>query len=84
MAFEVEYFTINPTQSAAKSVDMTGTPVDTADVVMDLIGGTAQAINGDFGVDSTTDSTTRVKWGGFNLDGTLTTGDNIRLIYDQS
>jgi len=81
MAFEVEYFTLDTTSSANKYVNLGGTPFDPNDVVMDLIGGTAQAINNDFGVDGT-----KVKWDNpsFNLYPFLSSGDQIRIIYDRS
>ena len=79
--FEVEYFTIDTTSAANKYIDLAGTPVVSDNVAMDLIGGTAQALTGDFGVDST-----RVEWDNtsYNLYSQISTGDKIRIIYDKS
>lgn len=81
MSFEVEYFTLDTTDSSNKYVDLTGTPLDSNNVALDLIGGTAQALNGDFAVD-----TTRVKWDStsYGLYSLLAANDKLRVIYDRS
>ena len=81
MSFEVEYFTLDTTDSSNKYVDLTGSPSIADNVALDLIGGTAQALNGDFGVDST-----RVKWDStsYGLYTLLASGDQLRVIYDRS
>lgn len=81
MAFEVEYFTLDSTASANKYVELSGTPVVSDNVAMDLIGGSAQALNGDFGVDGT-----KVVWDdtSYGLYSLLATDDKIRIIYDRS
>jgi len=87
MALAVEHITLNATQASNRYVDMTGTPVDVVNVALDTIGGTAQAIDGDFGVDATTASPlVRVKWdsAGYALYSQLVTNDRIRIIYDRS
>ena len=81
MSFEVEYFTLTPTDSTNEYISLGGTPIVSNNVALDLIGGTAQALSGDFAVDSTSvrwDSTT------YNLNGQLVTGDKLRVIYDKS
>ena len=83
MAFEVEYFTLDTTQATNRRVFLVeGVPVDATNVVMDLIGGTAQAYSGDFAV---IDATT-VTWDNpsYNLYNQLATDDKIRVIYDRS
>jgi hypothetical protein len=79
--FEVEYFTLNATDSTNKYVALAGQPVSAGNVALDLIGGTAQAITGDFGVDGT-----KVKWDStvYNLYPFIATGDKLRVIYDRS
>jgi len=60
MAFEVEYFTLTPTDATNEYVDLTGYPVVSTNVALDVISGTAQALSdgsGDFGVDGT-----RIVW----------------------
>lgn len=79
MAFEVDYFTLDATAVVQKYVTLSGLPSSPTDVAMDLIGGTAQAINGDFAVDST-----KVTWDGYTLDGTMSLGDQVRVIYDRT
>ena len=81
MSFEVEYFTLSATDATNEYVPLGGTPLVSDNVALDLIGGTAQAITGDFGVD-----TTNVIWDNtsYNLNGVLTTGDKLRVIYDKS
>jgi len=81
MSFEVEYFTLTLTDKTNEYVLLGGTPVVPNNVALDLIGGTAQALSGDFGVDSTS-----VKWDDatYNLNGVLAEGDRLRVIYDKS
>jgi len=84
MAFEVDYFTLSVPEATNQYVTLSGTPTDSSNVAMDLIGGTAQllkAVKGDFGVTANT-----VRWDStiFNLNGVLTIGDKIRVIYDRS
>lgn len=82
--FEVEYFTLTASDATNRYVDLSGTPVDSSNVAMDIISGTAQLLtdsSGDFGVDST-----RIVWDttSYNLYDQLGTGDKIRIIYDRS
>jgi len=81
MSFEVEYFTLTPSDATNEYVPLGGTPVVSTNVALDVISGTAQALTGDFGVDGTNivwDSTS------YNLNGQLGTGDKLRVIYDKS
>jgi hypothetical protein len=72
MAFKVDYFP----DATVQYVVLSGTPVDTSSVALDIIGGTAQVFPGDFSV---TDST--VYW----LDTTnVWDHDKLRVIYDKS
>ena len=85
MSLEVEYFQLDSTDVSNKYVTLAGTPMDALNVAMDTIGGTAQARNNDFGVDTTTAApTSYVRWGGYVLDGQLALNDRIRIIYDRS
>jgi hypothetical protein len=79
--FEVEYFQLNSTDTSNHYVALAGTPLSPTNVALDTIGGTAQAINGDFGVDGT-----KVKWDStsYTLFSQLNDGDSIRVIYDKS
>jgi len=86
MALKVEYKTLTVTDQNNNYVTLSGAPVD-GTVAMDVISGTAQAYNTDFGVADTT-----VKWtAGYNLynngsiDSTgLFAGDEIRIMYDKT
>lgn len=80
MAFEVDYFILSGADATiTKAVTLSGTPSSSA-VAMDLIGGTAQAISGDFGV-----SGNQIKWDGtYALNGVLAKDDKVRVIYDRA
>ncbi|MBE3084739.1 MAG: hypothetical protein IMZ64_00800 [Bacteroidetes bacterium] len=79
--FEVEYKTLDATDTTNMFVSLDGTPITADNVALDTIGGTAQALDGDFAVDGT-----RIKWDStvYNLYSQLTTGDKLRIIYDRS
>jgi len=79
--FEVEYFTLSPTDASNRYVGLSGTPLSANNVALDTIGGTAQSLSGDFAVD-----TTKVKWDStsYGLYTQLSAGDAIRVIYDKS
>lgn len=81
MSFEVDYFTLSPADATNEYVVLNGIPVDSSNVAMDIIGGTAQALIGDFGV---TDSTVHWDNTSYGLNGMLDSSDNIRIIYDKS
>lgn len=79
--FEVEYFTLSSTDATNRFVELDGVPVTANSVALDLIGGSAQARDGDFAVDGT-----NVKWDStvYDLYPMLATGDKLRVIYDKS
>jgi len=81
MSFEVEYFTLDLTDQTNEYVLLGGTPVTPDNVALDLIGGTAQALTGDFTANSTS-----IRWDNtsYNLNGVLMAGDKLRVIYDAS
>lgn len=81
MSFEVEYHQLSPTDASNKYLDLTSVPVSAQNVALDLISGTAQALNGDFAVDGT-----RIKWDSttYGLYDDLAAGDKLRVIYDRS
>ena len=81
MAFTVDYFTLDVTTATNRYIILTANPSSPTQVAMDLCGGTAQSLNGDFGV---TDST--VKWDStsYALYSMLAFGDKVRIIYDRS
>ena len=81
MSFEVQYFTLDASDASNGYVTLSGEPVIPDNVAMDVIGGTAQALNGDFGVDGS-----RIRWDStvFNLNAFMSSGDKLRVIYDRS
>lgn len=81
MAFEVEYFTLTGTDATNEYLSLSGTPIVADHVAVDLVGGTAQALTGDFGVDGT-----KILWDStsYNLNGLLAENDKMRAIYDRS
>jgi hypothetical protein len=81
MALSVYTHQISNPESSAKAFDLDGTPVSGYNVALDLIGGTAQSLNGDFGVDGT-----KIVWDStaYGLNGQLSTNDIVRVIYDRS
>jgi hypothetical protein len=81
MAFEVDYIPIDSTRAINRYAALSGTPVDTGAVALDLIGGSAQAITTDFAV---TDSTVRWDSSTYGLYNLVAVGDNMRVIYDKS
>lgn len=81
MTFDVEYFELTSTDATNEYISLSGTPVVGDNVAVDLVGGTAQALSGDFGIDGT-----RIVWDStaYNLNGLMATGDKVRAIYDRS
>ena len=79
--FEVEYFQLTATDASNRYVGLAGVPLSADNVAMDTVGGTAQSLNGDFGVDGT-----KIKWSdaSYALYNQLSAFDNIRVIYDKS
>ena len=73
----VEYLTLTAPQIAAKQVTLGNTPATSAKTILDLIGGSSQH----YGIDFTV-SINVLSWNGLGLDGLLTVGDVLRVIYD--
>lgn len=85
MSFEVEYFTLESVDATNEYVSLSGTPIISTNVALDIISGTAQLLTdgtvGDFGMDGT-----KVIWDStsYTLNGQLVIGDKLRVIYDKS
>ena len=81
MAFKVDYFTLVSSDATNKYVVLSGVPVDSSSVALDVIQGTAQAFPTDFVVDGT-----KVKWDftASPLYSDLSLADQLRVIYDRS
>lgn len=82
MSFHTFYKTLDTTDSSRRYVALDGTVVS-GNVALDLIGGTAQSLTGDFYVGG--DMTT-VRWDStsYGLFSSLSSGDKIRVIYDRT
>jgi hypothetical protein len=72
----VEYITLTNTNISNKSVTLMHTPKASSDVVVDIIGGGPQEYSQDYTVTGTS-----LSWLGKALDGTLSVGERIRVIY---
>jgi len=81
MSLNVYTHQISYIDSSSLSFSLDGVPVGSRNVAMDLIGGTAQSLNNDFGVDGT-----RIVWdsSAYNLYSQLNAKDIVRVIYDRS
>lgn len=80
--FTVQYFTL--TDSTTRYANLSGVPVDSASVTLDIIGGTAQFLGTgeDFAVDGTVAHWDSPTFGLYNL--LDSSGDRFRIIYDRS
>jgi hypothetical protein len=74
--FEVEYRTITGGEETAKQLTLAATPLTPAKVLVDYISGCAQSYSVDFTVSGAT-----LDWNGLGLDGVLTAGDELRIVY---
>lgn len=84
MAFKVDYFTLAALDATNKYVVLSGVPVDTSSVALDVISGTAQLMSDSSGDFAVTDSTVRWDSSSYGLNSQLITGDKLRVIYDRS
>jgi hypothetical protein len=83
--FNVFYHELTLTDASNRNMSLDGTPVSAVNVALDLIGGTAQALNGDFQVDGTSNPPL-IKWDSTsdNLYNQMAYQDKVRVIYDRS
>lgn len=72
----VEYITLTNTHINNRQVTLMHTPRTNTEVAMDIIGGGPQEYSQDYTV-----SGTSLSWSGKALDGTLSVGERIRVIY---
>lgn len=81
--FEVDYFTVDATDVINHFVVLSGAPISTSNVALDIVGGTAQYLstNGDFEV---VDSTVTWDNTNFALYSQIDVGDRLRVIFDRS
>jgi hypothetical protein len=75
--YEVDYVTLDAAQIAAKEVELSGTPTHPLRTLLDITnGGGAQIYSLDFSVLGNV-----LSWDGLRLDGILSEGDEIRIIW---
>lgn len=72
----VEYITLTNSNVSSRQVTLMHTPRTNAEVAMDIIGGGPQEYSQDYTVTGKT-----LSWAGKALDGTLSVGERIRVIY---
>lgn len=77
--FIIESRTLTATDIANKAIQLGETPINVANVAVDLVHGTSQEYGVDFGV-----VLDQVVWSGYGLDGFLVEGDILRIEYATS
>lgn len=74
--WQTEFRTISPTESSTKIIVLAFTPATPGQVMVDIIGGTAQEFNVDYTIVAN-----EFRWNGYVLDGLLAQGDRLRIGY---
>jgi hypothetical protein len=72
----VEYFTLDSTDIANKSVTLLNTPLESSDVMLDVAEGTMQIYGTDYTVSGTT-----LSWNGLGLEPLLESGMTLIINY---
>lgn len=76
--FRVEHRTITIGEAAAEELSLTYTPAYPGEVTLDIIGGSSQYYGTDY---TATAGPDKLIWSGYALDGVLTSGDQVRIMY---
>lgn len=74
--FKVEHRVVSLIEATNKSLTLLETPAASSEVMLDIVGGTAQMNGVDFSVTGST-----LSWNALRLDGVLTDGSEIRITY---
>lgn len=74
--FQVEYHTVTGLEVTNKQITLSLVPSDPTKVLLDLVNGSTQVYSTDFVV-----VTNVLDWTGLGLDGTITAGDILRIVY---
>lgn len=74
--FQVEYRTLTSGEAVSESLVLSNTPNVANKVILDIIGGGAQAYGSDYTV-----STSTLSWASLGLSGLLASGDKLRIQY---
>lgn len=77
----VDYVTLNGTNITNKYVDLVAIPKTAAKVVVDVVGGTAQAYATDFTVITDGTDIKRLNWDTLGMDGQVVSGTVLRVVY---
>jgi len=75
--YNVDYFTISPGEEIAKQIQLSGTPTDPSKTLVDIYGGGGVQI---YSIDYTV-SGDILSWSGLRLDGVISSGDEIRVVW---
>lgn len=74
--FRLYFHTLTGGEITAKQITLPNTPIVANETVLDVIGGTSQEYSVDYTVSGAV-----LDWNGLGLDGQLTAGDVLRIIY---
>lgn len=74
--YEVYTITLSSTEISNKGFNLPHSPLEPSEVILNIADGLTQEYNVDFTV-----SGTLVSWDGYQLDGDLTSGDKLTLVY---
>ena len=77
----VRQFVLDSTAITNKYVDLPTAPTQPTQTTMEVIGGSIQEYNVDFTVTSD-EAGKRVSWAGLGLDGQVTAGDKLIIVYN--
>lgn len=77
-AYKVEFKTITLTDVTNGYFDLGAAPVSAGKLHVDIIEGVPLLLGTDYNVDTIND---RIEWNGLDLDGKLTAGDVVRVVY---
>lgn len=72
----VETRVVSSGEAAIKALTLTSVPGVPSEVILDVSGAPSQIYSLDYSISGST-----LSWSGLGLDGLLTTGDNIRILY---
>ncbi len=74
--WKVEQRTISAGEATARQITLVNTPASAADVLVDVIHGSAQEYSVDYTITGAV-----LDWNGLALDGLLAAGDKLRVAY---
>lgn len=74
--FSQYFHTVTAGEITAKQITLPNAPIVANETVLDVIGGTSQQYSIDYSVSGTT-----LTWNGYALDGQVTAGDILRILY---